>query len=515
MMRQWRGVCTVLKRRSKRFAFAAIVLLACAGGVASAQQIIPLPALNHTPADTLPVLIGGTTPGVEHDQYQVSGSTRLEGRLDLTLINGYEPQAGDSVDFLLSESDIELDFRSHFLRVPLPAGVAVDLQRFASGYAAQFTDIGPVVDFVANNTNSQWNGQQAPVWSTLEPPTSVNPVVIANNTPDGPQFLQVFGGPASGQPSARAHSIEIRGQSNAEMIVNIAQGGALSASDFVSVGPNAVVNLGTTGQLLSNEVAIRRGGRVAMNDSRIVSGPNSTVVEGELLGNGTVEGTLRLQSIGRIEIGTAIGETLAVEGDYTQTGGTLEIDARGTAIAEKDRLLVSNTATLGGRLRVDLSQFSSFATAGPVEIISAGAIAGNGFDVVETVGFSVQGFYAGASYTPTTVALQAYSVGDMNRDGFVDELDVDFFALALRDRRGYETYMLGDGTLIGISGDITGDTDYDGDLDFDDIDDMISLLPPPAALYAQTVLLGIAVPEPPSMLLALVGGVAICARRWR
>jgi hypothetical protein len=39
--------------------------------------------------------IGGVLPGSRHDQLSISGVASLDGRLELVLINGYLPQAGD------------------------------------------------------------------------------------------------------------------------------------------------------------------------------------------------------------------------------------------------------------------------------------------------------------------------------------------------------------------------------------------------------------------------------------
>jgi autotransporter-associated beta strand protein len=45
---------------------------------------------------SLNVEIGGTTPGTNHDRLVVSGAASLSGTMNLTRINGFEPQVGDS-----------------------------------------------------------------------------------------------------------------------------------------------------------------------------------------------------------------------------------------------------------------------------------------------------------------------------------------------------------------------------------------------------------------------------------
>ena len=48
----------------------------------------------------LEIELGGTTPGTEFDVLDIAGTTTLGGMLDVTLINGFMPAAGDSFDIL-------------------------------------------------------------------------------------------------------------------------------------------------------------------------------------------------------------------------------------------------------------------------------------------------------------------------------------------------------------------------------------------------------------------------------
>jgi len=44
--------------------------------------------------------LGGTTPGLDYDQLQVTGQVTLDGRLDVVLVNPFTPSAGDTFDIL-------------------------------------------------------------------------------------------------------------------------------------------------------------------------------------------------------------------------------------------------------------------------------------------------------------------------------------------------------------------------------------------------------------------------------
>ena len=48
----------------------------------------------------LEIEIGGLNPGTQHDQVQVAGTAYLDGTLDVQLINGFVPTAGQSFTFM-------------------------------------------------------------------------------------------------------------------------------------------------------------------------------------------------------------------------------------------------------------------------------------------------------------------------------------------------------------------------------------------------------------------------------
>jgi hypothetical protein len=94
---------------------------------------------NQTAAGTLHVRLGGTSPGSEHDQLQVTGAATLAGALAGQMIGGYAPLAGDGYQVVLGEDvtgtfskargpaqllDIVYDPISVTLQVPSDARVA-------------------------------------------------------------------------------------------------------------------------------------------------------------------------------------------------------------------------------------------------------------------------------------------------------------------------------------------------------------------------------------------------------
>ena len=60
---------------------------------------------DFTQSGPLEIEIGGTTPGVGgHDQHDASGTATLNGQVDIKLIDGFVPQAGQSFEIIKSSS---------------------------------------------------------------------------------------------------------------------------------------------------------------------------------------------------------------------------------------------------------------------------------------------------------------------------------------------------------------------------------------------------------------------------
>ena len=60
--------------------------------------------ITQTASATLTVEIGGSTPGLAFDRLDVSGSANLDGTLDISLINGFEPLLGQEYEIVTANS---------------------------------------------------------------------------------------------------------------------------------------------------------------------------------------------------------------------------------------------------------------------------------------------------------------------------------------------------------------------------------------------------------------------------
>lgn len=110
------------------------------------------------------------------------------------------------------------------------------------------------------------------------------------------------------------------------------------------------------------------------------------------------------------------------------------------------------------------------------------------FDSIFTGSFGL--VTSGGANTATVVTFAPPATGDMDCDGDVDFDDIDDLVVGLTDPGQYEE-------SYGVPPQLKGDTDGDGDLDFDDINGFVAILrgTPSSAR----------VPEPSALRLAIVG----------
>jgi T5SS/PEP-CTERM-associated repeat protein len=97
------------------------------------------------PDSKLVIELGGTTPGTQYDQINVAGKLTMGGTLEISLINGFVPGAGQSFDFLNTGS-VAGTFSS--IQLPSVPGVSWNITELASGIVSN----GLAGDFNANGT---------------------------------------------------------------------------------------------------------------------------------------------------------------------------------------------------------------------------------------------------------------------------------------------------------------------------------------------------------------------------
>jgi hypothetical protein len=167
---------------------------------------------------------------------------------------------------------------------------------------------------------------------------------------------------------------------------------------------------------------------------------------------------------------------------------------------------------LGGTLTIDAAAFTTTQPEAPITILTASSLMGTKFDDVQAVGSGEIKLVV--DYLPGSVQVRQILLGDMNHDGMRDPVeDTRFFAMALTNPVGY----YGGCSKCDDFGRGPGDLDFNGRLDFDDIDDFARLMGiSQAAVLAAIQAEMQRVPEPPSLALALCAGslsaIVICQR---
>ncbi|MFO0830460.1 MAG: hypothetical protein U0637_01330 [Phycisphaerales bacterium] len=189
----------------------------------------------------------------------------------------------------------------------------------------------------------------------------------------------------------------------------------LRDSNGALAGAGAVINLGSGGSL--------------------ESAAGLTLQAGSLLrGSGTVTGSV--SSLGSV----SPAGTIAVTGNYVQnsagTGGELVLDVAGTGAGQFDKLSVSGSATLGGRLTVTLAPSYTPQLGDAVTFLTAGVARVGTFSAI-TLNNNPAGTTWTLDYLPGSVRARVTAVGpacdsiDFNGDTlFPDTQDIaDFIAV--------------------------------------------------------------------------------------
>jgi hypothetical protein len=99
----------------------------------------------------LSIEIGGTAPGTEFDLIAAGGVASLDGQLQVTLINAFQPSIGDEFEFLMAAGGINGTFDLDVYSLPpLPANAFWSL-------AYEPTSVTLSVELVGQ-TNGDYNG---------------------------------------------------------------------------------------------------------------------------------------------------------------------------------------------------------------------------------------------------------------------------------------------------------------------------------------------------------------------
>ena len=551
------------------------------GNVAGAGKVAPgnspgILTINgdytQSPTSTLEIEVGGLTPGpgpvgnpnAGYDKLIVGGVATLGGRLEVPLIDPLKAAGGPAI----TDPPISLEF--------LTAGSIVG--KFGSvitpGFDAipnlavevAYTGTTASVTFVPKKLNLEFNDESndgSPTWREVLQPMGTqsswldvtNPAtpVLSADYPDIKHDLTIANNTALSQTLAVVEPLE-------QVFKATVGSGTGTMNLVVGNGAGAIetLNATTSVNVASNGMLCLNGGQIVAEKVNVVGGVLEGIGTIDLLGTAapTSARTVTVSSgaldpgMNGVEAGFETGE-LTVRGNYTQTAaGGLKIDiasSQGNGLF--DTLDVTGTATLGGTLTIDVSQFGDV-VGESYTILTAGQVDDEArFDRVRVIGnddvyFSVR-YEPGSPLVatgPTAVGVAASSLsgsvtvtgglyGDGTGNGVIDDDDATIFAALLVDnaRPGYVARP----GVTSISDVLSAYNFYtDGEpagvavIDFDDVAGFAQRYSRAqqttlAAAYAvidsayQAALLSVQVPEPSAVGLSLLGALAFATRLRR
>jgi hypothetical protein len=362
--------------------------------------------LTQTSNGLLETEVGGLTAGSQHDKVVVAGSAALGGQLDVPIVNGYVPQAGDSVTILTAAS-VTGNFSAIFapdLQAANP-NLALAVVRSATDVKLQFVTPLTNIEFDPTTTIVDWASPGA--WNTGAEPDSRNIVTVQN--PVGvDERVDVQSN------DAFVHELVTEGDSSHIMTLGIKNDRSLSVTTEVTVENHAIIALGdesTKGYLMSPKVVLKSGAVLKGN------GGNAKTTQNDIRKLNAKRNVIANKN-GAVRPGFSIGY-LSVEGDYEQdAGGTLQMEL--TSASSYDKFIVMGNAALDGTLDVVLLDFIGQA--------------GDSFDILdwetETGTFATinlptlpSNLMWNVSRLYTDGMLQVLLAGDYNTDGSVNAAD--------------------------------------------------------------------------------------------
>lgn len=497
----------------------------------------------------LEIEIAGLTPGTEHDEVVVGGTSRFDRAIiEFPLVDGFVPENGDRLTFLQSGSVLGDNDTFSPVFPNLPDDLAARVIVNPTSMEVEFTT-KESIEFIDPAADSIWDTSQA--WSSQVDPTSVNVVSIGNETPDNrPQTVTV-------NQNAQTHSLEI---TDSEIPVTV----TVDEINLTAAAPSGFM-IGQNGEIELVSPGVEERDLLG----KLVTAKQVAVEGGRLSGTGEIAGPLGSESgvdVVLLKVGTVgMGGTLSPGNDADDTGrihvrGDLEysssalteIDIGGSSLGEFDLVSLEGEMSLAGELALDVSDFATpMVTNGSyspteIDVLVAEDWDGSRFDRLTKAdnggGLAVTVVYpddqqfvpAGPNDGSFTVTVRLGHLGDLNRDLRLDDEDIQLMAAALKGQTdlngdGIQDVSLseltsfadiggGDSSGRSLSCPTNGNNGFygvgDGFVDFDDVPAFAFMMECNTSFTADQVMSAfVAVPEPKGSYQLLVCLVAFLLRR--
>lgn len=433
--------------------------------------IVEMNFFTQTPTGVLELDVAGPSRGVGYESINVAEGGVLQGRVLLNFAEDYEPKDGQTFELITANGQFSLKDIDWTVKNP-PQDLAV---RFLDekGLVAQFVE--PREQSFVNVPGTDFEWTDAAIWSNNEPPRSIEDIAMVNRRSQD-QIIRVT-------PRALARSLTIDGITNTLSL--------LIPRD---------VSLNT-----SHDIEIKSQGELILDQGKLLANRTELGAGAILRGQGNIIGDV--VSRGLVDVGLkAEPSALFVDGNFTQLSqGWLALDVFGPGVGEYDFIEVDGSIDLNGTLHLNIPDLDAIGPNAriPLMIATEGVFGDIRLDFENVVGEIPLGLQSTPGPNGSTLMLISGPgpgiLGDMNWDTFVDECDLDMFALALQDVDAYAALQI-------FSPSHIGDINDDGIFDVDDIQPFFELVNGVSCAPEP-------LPEPASNAL-LVCGVFLCLT-WR
>lgn len=340
----------------------------------------------------------------------------------------------------------------------------------------------------------------------------------------GPANALSFSGP-SATSTARLESLAFGtiGTGTAVATYNVGSNDQINGAVTVGATGSGLLSFNDGDDTLTAGGLVRAnaGGTITLNSGTLNANGGVLIDGGTLRGNGTINATNGVTNAGTVVLDSTFDSgffgDLTINGDYTQTAsGRLEVGRvevlSGDAEFPFDFFAVDGAASLAGELAftADASPFDAF---GDIELYRSEFIFDTDTGITgtfDTVTDHILGDGTALAVTYSFAAAFATRalLGDANLDGFIGQADLDVVLLNF----GQSNLNGNNDGVSFVTGDFTGDG-FVGQADLDAVllnfGDSTPLNLDGSPLDLNTI------PEPTSLALLGLGGVALTTRRRR
>ena len=303
---------------------------------------------------TLEIEVGGLSPGATNDVLNVSGTTAVAGRLDVPLVSGFAPHAGDEISFLTSTGSIV----GSFAQISTPdletagGGLGIELLPGTNQYRLRFVTPTDTNHFQGTASTSNWSDVSN--WSAGSAPSS-NSIVAVQNLAGTAQSLNVT-------QNTFVHSLAVSGGTN-PLSLAIQNGSSFSSLTGINIQNMGLLDV-DSGRTVTSRLDVGSGGTVLLiNGGQLLAQTSSDTAATVSTGQGQTGSSANVlisgvgsefRTIGGLVVGDAGNGSVAISGQAalwttnTNIGNAVGAVGSVSVTGANSKWLVDDAVYIGG-----------------------------------------------------------------------------------------------------------------------------------------------------------------------